>query len=393
MSLLPLLLTVAYAVSYSVLAYSCSNDEDCELLGKCVEGSCQCRMGWRGPSCGTLRVGPAILPNQGIWPLPDSHRTQTTYSWGFTVVKVGDVYHGWANQGCYNTSIGMVSGTFILHTTSAVDPNSPNTGGFTGEFKADSIMIPASSFNPHIIYSEIHGQYVMLFRINDLDGGWNVCIGNESDSQFGTSSIAADQLSEHSMNVAVSDSPYGPWTVHPLSIANINPKTHISNPSALQLDNGSWVMAYRWNGGNEHVGIATSRESTLPIGPWYNVANLSVPGEDPFIWNEGGSLHIIFHVENGQAYSEQPSLHAWAAADDLYHWNVSRSFEWFGEGAYSTNITWTDSTTQRFYRRERPEILFDDNGRPLWFLSAVQEQRTPNQTGFPFSYSVAQPMF
>lgn len=185
-----------------------------------------------------------------------------------------------------------------------------------------------------------------------------------------------------------SDNPYGPWYVETVTIENM-PGTHISNPSAIQLDNGTFVMAYRFNTNAEHVGIAVT-QGTDWKGPYINIANLSVPGEDPFIWRDmnDGVYHIIFHVENGEAYSAWPSLHAWSR--DLYNWNVSKSYELFGHGTYSTNVTWSDNTITTFYRRERPEIMFDDNGKPLYFYTAVEEIKYPNETGFAYSYSVVQ---
>ena len=110
------------------------------------------------------------------------------------------------------------------------------------------------------------------------------------------------------MNLSVGDSPYGPWYVETVIIENM-PHTHISNPSAIQLDNGTFVMAYRFNTNAEHVGIAVT-QGTDWKGPYINIANLSVPGEDPFMWKDmnDGVYHIIFHVENGQAYSAWPSL-------------------------------------------------------------------------------------
>ena len=167
------------------------------------------------------------------------------------------------------------------------------------------------------------------------------------------------------------------------------PHTHISNPSAIQLENGTFVMAYRFNTNAEHVGIAVS-SGTDYKGPYMNIANFSVPGEDPFIWMDknDGTYHVLFHVENGEAYSSWPSLHAWSV--DLYKWNVSKSYDMFGQGAYSTNVTWDNGEITKFYRRERPEIMFDDNGKPLYFYTAVEEEKYPNETSFAYSYSVVQ---
>ncbi len=80
-----------------------------------------------------------------------------------------------------------------------------------------------------------------------------------------------------------------------------------------------------------------------------------------------------------------PSLHAYS--NNLYDWNTSKSYVNFGEGCYSTNVTWTDGNTTTFLRRERPEIMFS-NGKPIYFYSAVQE--FTNDSHFGYSYSVVQ---
>merc|ERR1711933_601300 len=111
-------------------------------------------------------------------------------------------------------------------------------------------------------------------------------------------------------------------------------------------------------------------------------------GEDPFFWQskEDNTFHIIFHVMNSQRRSNWPSLHAFSS--NLYDWNVSTSYNNFGSGAYSTNVTWSDGNTTTFLRMERPEILFDAKGKPLYFYGAVQQ--VPNTSHFGYSYSVVQ---
>ena len=37
---------------------ACVDDEDCELLGRCVSGACQCAPGFVGPTCGALDLLP-----------------------------------------------------------------------------------------------------------------------------------------------------------------------------------------------------------------------------------------------------------------------------------------------------------------------------------------------
>ena len=73
---------------------------------------------------------------------------------------------------------------------------------------------------------------------------------------------------------------------------------------------------------------------------------------------------------------------------NLYDWTVTKSWEQSKIGCYSTNVTWSDDTVSTFFRRERPEIMFDTDGNPLYFYSAVQEFK--NDSHFGYSYSVVQ---
>eukprot|EP01084_Bolivina_argentea_P004744 8982_1 len=360
---------------YLCNGYSCTTNSDCELLGKCINNKCECNNGWTGDSCGTINLGTS--PTHYLWPLIGSQTTETDYSWGFTVVHSNsdNLYHAYVNNGCYNISDQsqpMVSGTFLLHLTSTTP---------TGPFISQDITMPVSSFNPHILYSSILKKYILFFRINELTP-YPYCFGNQTDINI--TYKYPSNLTAHTMDVAASDSPYGPWDVSIIIIQNM-PKTHISNPSAIELSNGTWVLAYRFNTNNEYVGIAISKGDYK--GPYVNIANLSVPAEDPYLWQSSvdNSFHIIFHVMNHQSQSEWPSLHAYS--NNLYDWNVSKSYTNFGKGCYSTNVTWNDGNVTTFFRRERPDIMFS-NGKPIWFYTAAQEFK--NDSHFGYSYSVVQ---
>eukprot|EP00483_Globobulimina_turgida_P009266 UN09285 len=223
--------------------------------------------------------------------------------------------------------------------------------------------MPITSFNPHIIYSKSMRKYLLFFRINDLIP-MPYCYGNNTQFVYG------NNLTANTMDVAISDSPFGPWNVSIITIENM-PETHISNPSAIELSNGTFVLSYRFNTDNEHVGIAVSIGDYR--GPYVNIANLSVVAEDPYLWSsDGKSFHMIFHsMSAAQHHSQWPSLHAFTT--DLYNWTVSESWNNFGVGCYPTNVTWTDQTTTTFFRRERAEIMFDTKRNPLYFYSGVMQ--------------------
>lgn len=363
-------------------SFQCTSDRDCEYLGSCINTTCECKPGWIGISCSTLNLGSAPYPNMGIWPLNESNINQTTYSWGFSpVYDTSDgLFHAIVNQGCYNISQSnqpMVDGSFLIHVTSEFA---------MGPFIYKGIIAQASTFNPHLIYNPLINKYLLFFRINELTA-YPVCIGNGVEI-IGNTDETIENMTANSMDVAIADEISGEWTVIPIIISNM-PSIHISNPSVIILANGTYVLAFRFNTNAEHVGIAISHSSY--IGPYVNIANLSIAGEDPFLWQDMNdhTFHIIFHVENAEAYSGWPSLHAYSK--DLYHWDVSQSYERSKVGCYSTVVTWVDGQNTTFYRRERSQILFDsNNGDPLWFYSAVQEYKAENSTHFGYSYSVVQ---
>ena len=56
--------------------------------------------------------------------------------------------------------------------------------------------------------------------------------------------------------------------------------------------------------------------------------------------------------------------------------------------AFNTSVVWTDGTMTDFYRRERPQLVFSDDGEmtPLYLTNGVQEN------GQGSSYTVIQPL-
>ena len=87
-----------------VVDYHCSDKLGCELLGECVSGTCQCRPGFTGPSCGEVDLAPADATTSGVvWPQAPSLHANQSFSWGFTVVKdeATSLYHAAVNVGRY----------------------------------------------------------------------------------------------------------------------------------------------------------------------------------------------------------------------------------------------------------------------------------------------------
>ena len=282
-------------LQHASAASSCTSPMDCELLGDCVSGSCKCRQGFKGPSCGSLDLAPLAAQSRGaVWPptLP----TNTTFSWGFTVVydEQAQLYHAAVNVGCCGLSghdhwpaptmpatCGVtVGGTLLAHVTSKF----PDRG-----FTQQGVFIAPTAFNPHLIRAK-NGTYILYFRVNDMGDDYAACSG--SGPRVNSSSLKTyinradithtDPSGEGpgaNMYVAYASSMSGPWTTRKVEIKGMG-QLHISNPSiALLADDGKVMLAYRFNPhGGEQNGFATADSF---LGPFTSSANLTkAPGND-----------------------------------------------------------------------------------------------------------------
>ena len=118
-----------------------------------------------------------------------------------------------------------------------------------------------------------------------------------------------------------------------------------------------------------------------------------------FLWQQkhDGSLHILYH--NGPR-----GLHAFSV--DGIEWRKSPT----NSSAFTLNVNYSDGNSVRLARRERPEILFDESGVPLFLYNGANTedstlpsesmsnnlaQRMVSQSrrrGFGHAFSLVQPV-
>ena len=168
-----------------------------------------------------------------------------------------------------------------------------------------------------------------------------------------------------------------------------------TNPSPFPLysadDNTTAVLlAYRgceYNcGGGEYLNLALASHYRGPYHRLHSSPLFPNPNEDPFVWRDKrGHFHLLAHsLETGGSFGDGPRVgrHAYARRLDG---------EWtFGNRtlAFSTAVEWTDGSVTQYYRRERPQLVFSDDGEmtPLYLTNGVQEE------GQVSSYTLIQPL-
>ena len=191
-----------------------------------------------------------------------------------------------------------------------------------------------------------------------------------------------------SIGAAFASSPDGPWTrlTEPLLIATEEwecgggPDCGVSNPAIMVRADGKLNMFYR---GNQDRGVGVASADTWR-GPWTKSPESinsngifrgnSVAGlEDLYVWSNPKSTgragcHMVLHqeeagVENlgAHAFTEDPTCVAgWAlTAPRPSH-------------AYGPEFAWTNGSTTKWSRRERPQVVLDETtGWPTHISNGV----------------------
>ena len=363
-------------------ANACITDEDCDLNGVCTGGVCHCDTGWLGTDCGKLDLRPG--PVQNGYNL----NKEGTSSWCNSIVKDplrNDRYHLFVSEFTNYCGLDYWAPFSRLIRAESSNPVGPY------EFKQE--IAPSFAHNPSVVWNEAEQQYVLYFigcrtEVPTTCKSLNYSCGpgNTLNGESGISVWTSPDLRD--------------WTAHGQVIQGANDGSwdaDVTNPAPLHVPSGSLartpevVLAYRgcpYNcSGEELINLASASDPTSfykrlhPQKPIFQE-----PSEDPFIWTDKrGNYHMLVHslLPDG-GFGDGPNVgrHAFARS-----WNGKWTFN-HATVAFNTTVHFTDGPSVEYYRRERPNIFFSDDGnmRPLFLSTGVQEVNSTK------SYSLIQPI-
>lgn len=152
------------------------------------------------------------------------------------------------------------------------------------------------------------------------------------------------------------------------------------NPAPLVFPNGStWVMYRSWHPPTPNcttpIGIARSDGLTwnttythgaVPIPRGFHNESSSppryIPLEDPFLFlDKVGNFHALFHNMGG---CKEVGCHAFS--EDGWAWYLATS------DPYATLVEFEDGSSHTFARRERPHLVFNQDGDPAFLTNGMQ---------------------
>lgn len=238
-----------------------------------------------------------------------------------------------------------------------------STTGPLGPYVRSSTAVPIFCHNPQVL-PLADGSLAML----------HIGSGTSSKPQENCTSSAYNHPPSHVASYGsngagggggsalhLSTSLAGPW------VASTTPPPTCNNPAPMRHPNGTFFL----------VCDSHSLYSSPSIsGPWALVTTWVTPNggplggyEDAFLWLDArGAWHILFHVWSSQV--EPQCVNATVSA----HGYSTDGLEWFiGEKQpYNTSVAFTDGRVEISPTRERPKLLFAEDGvTPLFLINGA----------------------
>lgn len=222
--------------------------------------------------------------------------------------------------------------------------------------------------------------------VHHFDGKYYLYyMGNTGDGKV-VKSFNWTHRNNQRIGVAVADSPAGPWrrSSKPLIDIGTSSDAHdaimTSNPSICQRDDGTYVLVYKAVGNQApapgygpvvHM-VATSQSPTGPFvkheRPVFTSEGDRFPGEDPYIWNQGGRLWAILKDNHGAFTDAGQSLVLFESKDGI-DWKLAEH-----PLVSRLEINWKGKGIQKVLHLERPQIWFDQ-GKPAVLFCAADENK------------------
>ena len=383
-----------------ITANACTTSLDCQLLGDCVEGACQCDRGWQGETCSMLKQGASTV----VWPTASDRAQHTSASWGASIlVDAHGATHLFTDTTCLADTCAHTNSAQIVHSKAS---------SIEGPYDFIDVAIPAEIENVHAAWAPdgtallYYGDHDFVFPNKTCTGGGGDDDGDPISEEVSSSTTG---MSQSSLSSTVDNPPYprhvkrmgiaytdnvdsGPWQQHfPEYDASLTPFLPLINPSPMVLMNGTVVLAFRYsNGAPSPMPSQAPPPSTLSEtngiaiadswkGPYRLVTAHATPNnvcEDPYIFQNTRGYHLVYHCYRGVDTGCHSFSRSLAGP-----WTVSP------DPVYNTTLTFTNGTQHTFQYRERPEMVFD-SAVPTHLFTGVEWGKKNADYGGCASYSV-----
>lgn len=335
----------------------CSTDLDCSLAGECVDGKCVCD-GWtHGDHCEILSLLPADPKRPG-------YRNSTGYnSWGGGTVRYNNTWYLFVSQ---------IAGKCPLdgYWSSLSEAVRLESDHPMGPWARAETVIPSFAHNVKPFQAP-DGSFV-IYYVGGINNSTRNCTNSLSESSAFIHSSSSPLPKEAAGPIWVAHAPTADaapnaWSAH-------GPMTDsagwhsATNPSPVFASDGSVRMAVsrRWDlGGGRATKNNFIMEADSWAGPYHNITKgfdqAIKNGEDPDMFKTKRGWHMLNH-------NTGPSSSTLSYSVDGIGWKTV-----LAENAFNATVQWTNGSRTEFCRRQRPQIVFADDGMPGWLWSGVMD--------------------
>jgi hypothetical protein len=317
--------------------FKCTSDLDCSLAGICLPETkmCLCDAWADGPDCSYLKFQPVDKSRLGY---VNEHHS----SWGGSVVysPIDQMYHMYVSEILCKAENEKRCGLMSWETHSRVAV--AKSTNVDGPYRRDGIddkevVLHAEHHNPSI-HTSSTGEW-HLFTISGSSGPIERMVSSDGGKTWSE-----------------------PVTISPHQ-----------NPGPLLRPDGSTYLYYRTDGMNLPSPTCSDEGIAMQICPTSEHCHTpnDIPlfghtGEDPSVFiDHRGHYHMLF---NALPYKCVPKFHqgghAWSR--DGLDWSDNPRV-----GAFDTTINFTDGTSIKCERRERPQMIIGENKRPVALVTGL----------------------
>lgn len=150
---------------------------------------------------------------------------------------------------------------------------------------------------------------------------------------------------------------------------------NFNNPAPLVLSNGT-VLLY-WKAMVDGARTMALARAPSWRGPFEQVTVTGVIGEDPVVWQQNGTYHMLFHT---CCTTKIPST-AWSEDGITWHVTPGAGHNINPFPAFSKDITLTNGSSLILARRERHQVAIDAaSGLPLGLFNGAQPEESTDFT-------------
>jgi len=282
-------------------------------------------------------------------------------SWGGGVLKVDGKYHLYASQIQGHCPLG---GYWSSHSE-AVHAVSNNP---MGPFETVDVVVPAQAHNVKPFRAP-DGTF-LIYYVGPTTGATIDCtkLGGEPYPKEANGPVMIASASRP-------DAPAEEWEHHGPMTDSFEWHS-ATNPSPVFLPNGSVLMyvSRRWtfdDGHNEKSNFIMIADSWR--GPYRNITrgydDALHTGEDPHVFKTKRGYHMLNHNtgHNSTIISFSEDGLTWVSGKSL------KSLGW--QNAFDGTLQWSNNTVTKLCKRQRPYIVFKEDGMPGWLWAGVIESQ------------------